>query len=92
MRKNRIKDSEWIFSGQNCGKLVKISFLAEGGYFSQKKWGTNKIEYVSICHGHPWVSGQNSIPTLTNYHLSLYAVIENCSYEKSMNYTFDKSL
>ena len=67
MRKNRIKDSEWIFSGQNRGKLVKISFLAEGGFFSQKKWGTNKIEYVCICHGHPWVSGQNSIPTLTNY-------------------------
>ena len=36
-------------------------------FFSQKKWGTNKIEYVCICHGHPWVSGQNSIPTFTNY-------------------------
>ena len=67
MRKNRIKDSEWIFSGQNPGKLVTISFLAEGFFFSQKKWGTNKIEYVCICHGHPWVSGQNSIPTFTNY-------------------------
>ena len=63
-----MKDSEWIFCGPNLGKLVKISFLEKLGVFSQKKWGTNKIEYVCICHGHPWVDGHNSIPTYTNYH------------------------
>ena len=77
MRKNRIKDSEWIFFGPNRGKLVKISFWAEGFFFSQKKWGTNKIEYVCICHGHPWVSGRNSIPTLPNYHLPL---VRSCKF------------
>ena len=40
-------------------------------FFCKKKWGTNKIEYVCICHGHSWVSVQNSIPTLTNYHTPL---------------------
>ena len=53
------------------GKMVKISFLAKVGVFSQKKWGTNKIEYVCICLGHPWVGGLISIPTFTNYHLPL---------------------
>ena len=81
MRKNGIKDSGWIFFEQNRGKSVKISFLAEGGFFSQKKWGTNKIEYVCICHGHPWVSGQNSIPTLPNYHPPLleYTIVQGMS-------------
>ena len=60
---------------QNLGKFVKISFLAKVGVFSQKKWGTNKIEYVCICHGHHWVSGLISIPTFTNYHLPLIRVI-----------------
>ena len=71
-----MKDSEWIFYRPNLGKLVKISFLEKVGVFSQKKWGTNKIEYVCICHGHPWVSGHNSIPTLTNYHLPLLELVQ----------------
>ena len=53
------------------GKMVKISFLAKVGVFSQKKWGTNKIEYVCISNGNPWVSGLISIPIFTNYHLPL---------------------
>ena len=48
-------------------KIGQNQFFGRGFFFSQKKWGTNKIEYVCICHGHPWVSGQNSIPTFTNY-------------------------
>ena len=56
-------DIFWAKSWQ----IGQKQFFGRGGFFSQKKWGTNKIEYVSICHGHPWVSGQNSIPTLTNY-------------------------
>ena len=40
------------------GKIGQNQFFGRGGVFSQKKWSTNKIEYVCICHGHPWVSGQ----------------------------------
>ena len=50
------------------GKIGQNQCFGQGRVFSQKKWGTNKIEYVCICLGHPWVGGLISIPTFTNYH------------------------
>ena len=65
-----------IFWGKSL-KIGQNQFLAEG-FFPQK------IEYVCICHGHPWVSGQSLIPTLTNYHLPLSLGLSQIYQTKSI--------
>ena len=51
------------FHHTGCPKEKKMQSCF---FCPQDEWGTYKIEYVCICYGHPWVSGQNTIPTFTN--------------------------
>lgn len=87
LEKTELKIPNGYFTGKIWG--FKISFLAKVGFFfRKKKWGTNKIEYVCICHGHPWVDGHNSIPLFTNYHhpltkLSLLIILLSLLYISS---------
>ena len=76
LEKTELKMPNGYFTGKIWENWSKSVFWPRV-FFSQKKWGTNKIEYVCICHGHPWVSGQNSIPTLTNYSAPPLSVGQN---------------